>query len=255
MDAFIGEGGQYFNSNLATDEDGNYIVNEHNVALVIDDEFVETQLKFDFVYLRYPRSYFFEDTFEAGSVDWDSYERERAEEIEALPEAEWFKVRAGDKLDCGLTVKSAEYLIYAVEANAFKEQTVKFDGELTLEGVLRLYRSGVDYIIEDGDLLFIPDTTKAAGIPVISSDYKRITEVCRASYLIDDKFLYIASDIGPDGWMLGKIDDAPIDEQAIFGKNTAAKVKITLKNIEARCPAFFETTLIYAEIADVELID
>ena len=208
---------------------------------------VDTVLIYDFAYMRYMRPYFLVDP---GGIpeDWSSFYDECEKEFALLPEAEWFKVRAGDKLDCGLTVKSAEYRRYDAIYNPLRSQTVEFDGELTLEGVLYVTNRG-DYINSAGDLLFVPDTVKTAGLPIVSpSSEARVFQTFYPDY-------YVAADIGNNEWQLGSIDDAPFTRREIFGDRSAVKVKVTLNNIRAEYLRNMAADLMYADIVSIETID
>ncbi|MDE7234624.1 MAG: hypothetical protein K2N29_06130, partial [Ruminiclostridium sp.] len=117
-----------FNDEAKFDADGN----------PISPERVSTVLRYDFAYIRYCRPLFYR-----GELLDDVTEQQM---IDELPENKWFKVKAGDKLDCGLTVKKAVYERFPVEArDSTRDNYIEFDGEITLEGLLTAAKNDDDY--------------------------------------------------------------------------------------------------------------
>lgn len=221
------------------------------------NETTSTLLKYDFAYIRYARPYF----YFADEYPDDAKDKELEEEAKKLPECEWFKVRAGDKLDCGLTVKRAEYLHYPTNylGNALNKMEVEFDGELTMEGVLYVNIQNHDYMFSAGDVMFIPDPTKTDGIPAMSYNYwfeRDRDEIFRAglpSKQVGYPGGYVESDIGEE-WSLGNIEDINLPIPGITNGSNA-KVRITLNNIvgtvENTFPLYTQFT---ANIVDIEEI-
>lgn len=207
-------------------------------------------LKYDFAYIRYARPFFY-----AGDI---LDENARQEKLDALPEVEWFKIRVGDKLDCGLTVKKAEYERYAVSGNTVEfrgpilNNTIEFDGEITLEGVLYTAQSTRDYLTQPGDLIFAPDPTKTSGIPAITNDFSGSSNNIFYS-LGSSGIPFVMSDIGSCGWIIGKADE--IDKDEIFGDEEQVRVKVTLTNVKAGGYVNPDMPTIYAEIVDIERAD
>ena len=243
--------GRYYDNELQMDENGEYILDEEGYPKYKDDELVETIIKFDFGYMRYSRPYFYctKDGF-PDEEQLDALDKQFAE----LPEREWFKITAGDKLDCGLTVKKVEYLRYPIVHTPLIHQKVEFDGELTLEGVLFITTNPNDYFTGNGAgwLEFFPNTSKTTGIPVFSTFYDE-EYVKRRNSL--DKY-YMESDFGAFPWLVGHIDDGSVDRQSIFGDEGAAMVRVTLKNLNVNSyDADFLSTEFRAEIVDIERID
>lgn len=251
-DIYIKEdSGRYYDNELLTDENGAYVLDENGMPKYKDDEWVDTIIKFDFGYMRYARPYFYctKDGY-PDDEQLDALDKQFAE----LPEKEWFKITAGDKLDCGLTVKSVEYLRYPIVHTPLIHQKVEFDGELTLEGVLFITTNPNDYLTGAGAgwLEFFPDTSKAVGLPVFSTFYDVETVHLRNKL---DKY-YVEGDFGAYPWLVGHIDDGSIDRQAIFGDEGAAMVRVTLKNLNVNSyNADFLQTEFHAEVVDIERID
>ncbi|MBD5384357.1 MAG: hypothetical protein HDR72_05100, partial [Ruminococcaceae bacterium] len=199
---------------------------------LLSEETTSTVLKYDFAYIRYARPYFYMGAF----PDEETF-KERDEETAKLPEPEWFKIKAGDTLDCGLTVKRVEYLHNPVMQGTLNKMEIELDGELTLEGTLFITTNDSDYLLDVGDIQFVPDPTVTKGIPVISDSYDPQMDIFRASYINSD-IGYVESDAG-DVWVLGNIDDTNIDQEEIFGGNSVAHVRVTLKNIHGAAGGYF----------------
>lgn len=112
---------------------------------------------FDSLYLYKTKPYFRNTADEPDMINWETLEVK--DEPEEFTDLEYFKVTAGDVLDNGLKVKSAEMLYGRLMTDDIYID-ISFDGELTLEGIL--YRTPEDeYMSNKGDLRFFPDTTKA----------------------------------------------------------------------------------------------
>lgn len=218
-------------------------------GVILSEEATSTMLKYDFAYIRYARPYFYTGSF----PDEETY-KEREEETSKLPELEWFKIKAGDTLECGLTVRRAEYLHIPVMQYTLDKMEIEFDGELTLEGTVFITTNENDYVVDVGTIEFIPDPTVTKGIPVMSAEYDPHLDICRASYINSD-IGYVESDIGGI-WVLDNIDETDIDQEEIFGGNSAVRVRVTLKNIHGLAEG--QGTPVhanfYAEIDDIEKI-
>ena len=212
---------------------------------------VDTMLTFDFAYIRYARPYFY-----AGELIED-------EERESLPEMEWFKIREGDELDCGLTVKKAQLEVCPVFGweDLTCLQTIELDGEITLEGMLFATTNPNDYASKVGDLNFIVDPTKTEGIPVVRLDHDRNEVWYNLNRIMNHDFEpeYIESDVR-NMWYIGNIDDGNFDESSIFGGDELVNVKVTLKNVKLEvydefAGGGFSGEKVTAEIVDIERID
>ncbi|MCM1167028.1 MAG: hypothetical protein NC299_15165, partial [Lachnospiraceae bacterium] len=214
-----------------------------------DETTVDVMLTFDFAYIRYARPYFYTGEF------FEDVDRE------PLPEMKWFKIREGDRLDCGLIVKKAEFEMYPVLGweNLTRRQTVEFDGEITLEGILFATTNPNDYASKVGDLNFIPDPTKTEGIPVVRLDHDKNEDWYNLNRCLCSDAEYIESDASPT-WYIGNINDDGFDESSVFGSEELVRVKTVLQNVKLE--VFDEITgggiggcKITAEIADIERID
>lgn len=216
---------------IEIDSDGN----------LIEPEIESTVLRYDFAYLRYCRPLFYKGEL----LD----EADEQKMIDELPDDKWFKVRAGDKLDCGLTVKKSVYERFPVETSfPTRDNYVEFDGELTLEGLLYTITNDRDYLVKQGDLTFIPDPTKTSNIPDCTQQVDPENVIRRSVYGED----YVLTDGGAT-WIVGTVDG--IDKDYIFGDDELVRVKVTLKNIRYGGIFTCDMPAFYAEIADIDRID
>ncbi len=200
-----------------------------------------TVLRYDFAYIRYCRPFFYEGEF------LDAAEEQKM--IDELPEIKWFKVKAGDKLDCGLTVKKAVFERFPIDtSDPVRDNYIEFDGEVTLEGMLWAVKRD-DYLLKTNDLSFMPDPTKTNGIPACK---RQLDPSGGLQSMMSSDGNYVLSDIGTN-WIVGTIDDIDMDE--IFGEKDLVRVKITLTNVKWGGIVSVDLPAFYAEIVDIERID
>lgn len=250
-DVYKGIDVRFYDSAWAKDENGNFIFAEDGETVYVDDEQISDVLKYDFAYIRYASPFFY-----AGEMLTDD---EQQEKLNALPKAEWFKAKPGDKFDCGLTVKSALYERYAVKdpsdttgTNPVISNEIEFDGEITLEGVLYTAQSTRDYLTQPGDLIFAPNPVKTSGLPAAAGEqFNDIYNVYYGMGSGDIKF--VMADIGRNGWIIGKADE--IDKDEIFGDEDLVPVKVTLTNVKAGGYVNPNMPATYAEIVDIECVE
>ena len=225
-------GSECYSDDFEVDENGE----------LTDPEIITTVLRYDFAYIRYCRPLFY-----MGERLDDDVEQKM---IDGLPEDKWFKVKAGDKIDCGLTVKEAVYERFTVESHwPTRDNYIEFDGDITLEGLLFTAKDDGNYLTKMGDLVFMPDATKTNGIPDSTDQFEPDNVITRTMY----NGSYVLYDGGAAGWVVGTVDD--IDKNYIFRDDEIVRVKLTLTNIRyggistGIIPAF------YAEIIDIERAD
>lgn len=241
----------FYDGAWARDENGVYIFAEDGGTIYVDDEQVSDVLKYEFAYIRYASPFFYMgDTLDGNA---------RQEKLDSLPKAEWFKAKPGDKLDCGLTVKSAVYERYAVKdpsdttgTNPVIRNDIEYDGEITVEGVLYTAQSTRDYLTQPGDLVFVPDPTKTSGLPAVAGEkFQDNYNVYFGMGSGDIKF--VMADTGYNGWIIGKADEINKDE--IFGDEELVYVKVTLTNVKAGGYVNPDMPATYAEIVDIERVE
>lgn len=207
-----------------TDENGNYLKDENgNFILTSGNEWVDTHLKYDFAYISYANPYF---TF--FSVDDPEKEQSKLDEprkeIEKLnSNRKWLKVKAGDKLENGLTVTKAECEVVPIAKTHYYSMALQLSGEFTMEGILEYQERG-NYLTAAGNGLFYADPTVTNGVPILFNNTKGSYSTIKG---------YRTASIACDGqdMVLGMIDDLNLDMNEIFpdGRNLA-RVKITFRD-------------------------
>ena len=171
--------------------------------------------------------------------------------IDELPEDKWFKVRAGDKLDCGLTVKKAVYEHFPADVRVTRRDNyIEFDGEVTLEGIMSAVKNDDAYLVKMNDLTFKPDPTKTSGIPDCTTELVGEDVIERLMYNADGDY-YLTD--GYAAWIIGTVDD--IDSDYILGDDDVVRVKVTLTNVKYGGILSVDLPSFYAEIVDIERID
>lgn len=125
--------------------DGSVLRKSQAVSTPPNDNF--PVLEYDFGFLRYADSY-------SDSADYDNT---------------WFKVKAGDILDNGMTVKSANYLVAWYDGvQRFYSSEVELTGEVEAEGALFCYEED-NGDFKAGDLYFYPGTSvNNASVPLMA---------------------------------------------------------------------------------------
>lgn len=194
-------------------------------------------LTYDFAYLRYAKPIFKTTLDDPDVYNPETGEFDGIDSSRLVSDPDYFKVKAGDVLENGLTVKDAETIIFPMnvtDVNGNSKLTmcqnrsvVDFEGQLTLSGILNCQNGDTDYIVMDGDLYFYPDPS---GVKIIvpsgdTSDYARL------SWFVDAENDFAICMDG-ERFMLGNInaEDAP-DVSGIINKGEYKKVTVTLDNI------------------------
>ncbi len=109
-------------------------------------------LGFDFAYLRYAKP-IYRTTFNDPDLYNYDYTSFAATTMKSADGSDFFKVQAGDKLENGLVVKSADY--WHCKSGGWDRMNVELSGELTLNGVLVLNRETP--WVKDKSIYFIPN--------------------------------------------------------------------------------------------------
>lgn len=178
-----------------------------------------THIGFDSVYMYKAKPYYRNTIDEPDIISWETLELKN--DPGEFTDYEYFKVKAGDTLDNGLTVKSAEFWYGRILNEYYVD--LSFDGELTLEGIL--YRTPEDeYGANKGDLHFFPDTTK--------KDFFSPFELYRATpQLFVDNVNKLAVNYTSGDIHLGNDSDASSEVLEILGDGAFAKVKVTVTDL------------------------
>ena len=160
-------------------------------------------LGFDFAYVRYSRPIYYSCTDKSEVYKMQS-------DIE--PD-DFFKVKAGDTLSNGLTVKKTVYRVSYGESPSV--ESVSFDGEIILKGTLILdYGFTGTFPIDELCVDFIPDRN-SKGVPTISNEYTIFSE--------SDN--YVLSDF--NSWRIINQDDV----MDLFANGNTIEVNATLKDL------------------------
>lgn len=215
--------------------DGNTVGKTEAIAAEkINDDVV--YLTFDFAYMRYATPIWENTAENPNLVNWDTLEFNTDTSV-VLENPEYFKVKAGDVLENGLTVENAESVFYTMnecdeDGNLVKtamqlKNEIELSGELTLDGILHCVSGDSDYIDADGDLLFFADTSKCSNIPVPSTANSDIDMITR-SVDIAGQFALIC-----DGYRfyLGNINTTTTDLSGIIKQGEYISATVTLDNI------------------------
>lgn len=180
---------------------------------------------YDHSYMRRVDPYFRTTFDESGMINWDTLETSGVPETEYHTDYKYFKVKAGDVLENGLTVKSAKTGFGNGPAGYLCEMDIELDGEITLEGILKCSPED-QYIIVKGELLFYPDCAKQNDI------LNPYMEVCAEPMLTADPASKFAMAYNGTELSLGMVDDAPSDVSEMFADDTYIKAKVTLSDIK-----------------------
>lgn len=235
FDSFVAPDGSIVNKSEAVD--AKYDPKDNTVSLA----------GFDFTLIRYASPVFHSTIDEPDMVDWGKSLDDFSDKyFQVLEDTVYFKIKPGDKLDNGLTVKSARYWV-GPDGGACTTE-VEFDGDLTLTGILRCIKGNEDLGIPSGNLSFYPDLTKFDFIPIIfpfgDGDYIH-------TYADREDMFAVVYDSARIN--LGNINDLDIDISDVISPGENKKVKVTINNLySAYIPG--PNRIMYAEIVSVEPI-
>lgn len=126
-------------------------------------------LGFDFAFIRYAQPIFYNTLDNADVIDLvDTQTYKTKEDPEPITNLNYMRVKIGDKLKNGLTVKYADYHIGRHGEASSTE--VSLEGEMTLEGILFSYPENYDHNYPKGYLTFYADPTKCDSFPIFGYD-------------------------------------------------------------------------------------
>lgn len=180
-------------------------------------------LKFDHSYIRYAKPIFKNTLDDSELINWKTLEF-RDDPYAIVENTNYFKVRAGDKLENGLTIKSAEYETFP---NGIAGRSlIIFDGEIALEGILYCHPDD-GYNVTKGQLEFWADATKCDSIPLPCGSPYETNQV--DSFVDSVSEFAIICDGGPI--TVGNVDDMSIDLSGIIAPGEWAKAKITIRDL------------------------
>lgn len=132
-----------------------------------------TSPRLDFAFIRYAEPIFVSTFDDPDIVDPETFEIKG--DIQQSIEPQWIRVQAGDVLENGLRVVSAETPCRSStneDGSTFVQLgsgEIRTEGEMTFEGILQYYNGSEYYGYGDYYLNFYPDSTKYR-IPIIYND-------------------------------------------------------------------------------------
>ncbi len=179
-------------------------------------------LDFDFSFIRYAQPIYYSTFDDSDLINWETRDFKNNVDTMHIENKKYFKVKTGDKLENGLTVKTAKYRVYKTGTVSISD--IEFDGELTLPGIL--YCSPKPgYNVYKGDLWLLVDPREFGFLPVAASDGEDRPEI----WVANDAKLAIVSD--KTFLRVGNINEIPTDLSKIISLGKYAKVKATIKNL------------------------
>ena len=179
---------------------------------------------YDFSYLRKAKSHFRNTIDEPGMINWETLEVSDEPETSPVPASDYFKIKAGDVLENGLTVKKAQTAFGYAGDGLISDMKVELEGEITLEGILKCMPED-QYIIGKGELIFYPDSLKHSDILAPFKEYS------------SDPWTYVDSEYkfamvySGEPLYLGLVDNAPAGVSDFFANDTYIKAKVTVSDI------------------------
>lgn len=208
--------------------------------------------RFDFAFLRYRQPVYETTLTRPDLVNLETLEF--AEDVPTkLEDVAYLRVKAGDVLENGLTVESADFWCYhGVSESTGQEgdwcfsSSIGLSGTLTLEGMLIGFPDEDGYIDVKGDLLFYPDST---GNPFIPAPYtegtprtQRLTDAAGITGLVSDGVIH-----------LGNREETELDLTGILPEDGRfVWVRVTLEDICLNYRAMTSGSSAVAKLVEIE---
>lgn len=197
----------------------------------VRDYLTEDSMGFYFTYIRYQKPVFYNTLDDPNLIDWNTGDPKNP--LVNIGDPDYLRVKIGDKLENGLTVKSAESL-FTRNAGELTLNMIEFEGELTLEGILYCDSTG-----DRGKLYFFADAAKSDPIPLIRTEEEPHIPDRTCSFISNtDKFAVCADGAGIE---LGLLNESPIDLSGIISPGECIRAKITVSNLIHRYSDFNES--------------
>lgn len=231
--------------------DGTVVSKTEAVKTYTDNEM--PVLEFNFGFLRYAKPVFQNSIDDPDCYNYDTWTFNNPVDI-IIDDPDYFRVEAGDVLENGMTVDSANYkVMWKNEEQTFVESEVSISGECVYEGIL-MCRQGENYAEDVYDLVFYADPTGDNLLPVFCSSGDGSEQI--ETWVGDD--FALMTDCGPI--FLTNTDSYIAEMEGyseILGCNGGIKAKLTLNKIifTVNTIGDFHVGYTYAAYKDLEIIE
>lgn len=208
--------------------------------------------RFDFAFLRYRQPVYETTLTRPDLVNLETLEF--AEDVPTeLENVAYLRVKAGDVLENGLTVESADFWCYhgvsegtGQEGDWCSSSSIGLSGTLTLEGMLIGFPDEDGYIDVKGDLLFYPDSRIDPLIPAPYTEgtprTQRLTDAAGTTGLVSDGVIH-----------LGNREETELDLTGILPEDGRfVWVRVTLEDICLNYRAMTSGSSAVAKLVEVE---
>lgn len=205
------------------------------VSGIYDPDTYSNSLCFDFSYIRYAQPIYYDTDSNPEIYDFENNAKGEIFSDTLIKDAEYFQVKAGQTLNNGLTVSEAYTNIHSSNNDkgyGVSSSEVRLDGSLTMSGIIYKYSDDVNFILEEGDLLFYPNPVANENFPAPFTDS---SDSLSSGIDLNQKFAFIADSTRLE---LGNISESDINLTSIFDNGDYAKVKVTVTDIVIR---YFES--------------
>lgn len=179
---------------------------------------------YDFAFIRYAESKLYTTLDDPFLIDWESLKFKNKPLVEGTG---WFKIKAGDKLENGLTVEYARYWVTKSYNDSIYTlyNSAGFEGEMTLSGVLYVEADEDVYPFPVGSILFFADPSENKVIPVTFDEGGIIvpSEYCnekKGFAAISDRTMF---------WLREEIQ--PVDLSGVLTPGEYVKAKVTVDRL------------------------
>lgn len=208
--------------------------------------------RFDFAFLRYRQPVYETTLTRPDLVNLETLEF--AEDVPTkLEDVAYLRVKAGDVLENGLTVESADFWCYhgvseltGQEGICCSSSSIGLSGTLTLEGMLIGFPDEDGYIDVKGDLLFYPDSRLDPLIPAPYTEgtprTQRLTDAAGIIGLVSDGVIH-----------LGNREETELDLTGILPEDGRfVWVRVTLEDICLNYRAMTSGSSAVAKLVEIE---
>ena len=231
--------------------DGSVVSKNEAVRTYNDNEM--PVLEFNFGFLRYAKPVFQNSIDDPDCYNYDTWTFNDPIDV-IIDDPDYFRVEAGDVLENGMTVDSANYkVMWENDKQTFVESEVIISGEVVYEGIL-MCRQGENYAEDVYDLDFYADPTGDNLLPVFCSSGDGSEQI--ETWVGDD--FALMTDCGPI--FLTNTDSLIAEMEGyseILGCDRGIKARLTLNKIifTVNTIGDFHAGYTYAAYKDLEIIE